>query len=256
MKLDAYVSADLLKLKERLAKQGVADLTAMDYSKYLQSTLWIKIREWVFQRDKFSCVVCLRSQMGKNDEFDVHHRSYDLETLEGKRDGQLITLCRKCHKKIEYYANGEKRTCLIQKEKELKRLTDIHEEITLEGMRLKIISQSKKSGLIYKIEYIGKLEYLEFYPLERLMCGFTFGMYLKFQQQLRLPLPFRSDKFRQKSGASLFQTSSNRKVINIWCNEDSGLIKVTSEYAVDAEKCLLKAISDEYWRIEGEMFCL
>jgi len=71
-----------------------------------------------------------------------------------------------------------------------------------------------------------------------------------------LPLSFRSEKFWQKSGASLFEIPSNRKVINIRCDDKTGVIKVSGEYEVDAEQVLMKAISDGYWKIDGKIFNL
>jgi len=38
----------------------------------------------------------------------VHHKSYDLLTMEGQRDGNLISLCHQCHESIEFMDDGNK----------------------------------------------------------------------------------------------------------------------------------------------------
>lgn len=162
--LKSHVSTDLLKLKKRLAKQGFADITVMDYEIYLRSTLWKKIRDWVQQRDDFSCVICTRKKTSSRDEFDVHHRNYDLATLEGRDETQLVTLCRLCHTKIEYL-NGKKRSSLEEKEMEYQRLMALHSNIVNEGMPLRVQNSTRNGTSVLTVTYIGPKNYTEFYKL-------------------------------------------------------------------------------------------
>lgn len=250
MTLESYVRADLIKLRARLKKSGMADIASMEYPKYLQSTLWRKIREWVIQRDKFCCVICLRSQHGRFDEFDIHHRDYALLTLEGGNPEQLITLCRKCHKRVEYYSNGSKRSSLIEKEKEYQRLSALHHRVKNEGMSIKIESKSIRSSSQFFISYVGPFEFLEFYTVERLMISFTSDLYTSNKPRLRLPLPFRTEKFRQTSGANIIDTTSNKSVIKINCSDESAVIKASKEFSTIAETCLQKAVTQSiYWKL-------
>jgi len=68
-----------------------------NYKEYLKSSLWYERRDLMLSLYPF-CYVC----KGKAEQ--VHHKSYDNIGNEGKRD--LISLCRKCHKKIHGVKNG------------------------------------------------------------------------------------------------------------------------------------------------------
>lgn len=70
-----------------------------DYQIYLTSALWRVIRRRVLKRDYSTCVMC------REVANTVHHRSYDQDVLDGNRDEDLISLCRPCHKRIEFTMN-------------------------------------------------------------------------------------------------------------------------------------------------------
>lgn len=62
----------------------------MNYSEYLASPEWKRIRRKVIARDSRRCRVCDRS-----DRVEVHHRRYSARAEEQTED--LITLCHECH---------------------------------------------------------------------------------------------------------------------------------------------------------------
>lgn len=66
------------------------------YTKYKDSELWNNIRTRVFSRDKGLCRIC------SSKATEVHHVSYDLLTLKGKRLDDLYALCRACHNSVEF----------------------------------------------------------------------------------------------------------------------------------------------------------
>ena len=76
-----------------------------DYnSEYLPSKLWKSIKRRVLKRDGKVCQLCT----GRGGI--VHHRSYDLEVLEGSADYLLVTLCEGCHSLVHFDDSGCKRT--------------------------------------------------------------------------------------------------------------------------------------------------
>lgn len=112
-----HVASDLAKLRLRLAKEGWADLTQLPYDRYLNTALWTKIKNWVRARDRHSGRLC-ETPAHRIEDLDVHHRAYDLATLEGIDDSKLISLCRRCHNRVEQFADGQRRTDLRAKEEE------------------------------------------------------------------------------------------------------------------------------------------
>lgn len=62
------------------------------YKHYLHSKEWAAKRFLVLYRDGFRCSIC-----GSTEELNVHHKTYQNVFHEPLSD--LITLCRKCHKK-------------------------------------------------------------------------------------------------------------------------------------------------------------
>lgn len=66
------------------------------YAAYLQSDLWIGIREDVFRVKGRVCFLCggVASQ--------VHHNRYERRDLEGRRLRFLNPICARCHKRIEF----------------------------------------------------------------------------------------------------------------------------------------------------------
>lgn len=177
------------KLKKRIKKDNIDDLSSMAYEKYLNTALWKKIKQWVFERDDNKCLVCGRIRESKNDEFDVHHRSYELEVLEGKRDDLLVTLCRRCHKIIEYYPNKRKKSDIKEKDREYFRLKNIHEEIEGNGLALTLSENTLRGASNIVVEYTGKEEYKLFYSIESLLFFFVFKLSRQYRGELLTPRP-------------------------------------------------------------------
>ena len=76
----------------------------MDYSEYLKSEHWQKLRVIALGRAKFCCQVCNAA----NCQLDVQHRTY--ERLGRERLEDLTVLCRQCHERHHKFDE------LVQKE--------------------------------------------------------------------------------------------------------------------------------------------
>lgn len=251
MTLESYVSDDLLKLKKRLAKQGIGELSGMDYDAYLRSTLWQKIRAWVQERDDFCCSICRRKQTSSPmDEFDVHHRSYDLAVLEGKDDAQLVNLCRRCHEKVEYLPDGDKRTCLQEKDAEYERLSALHRRVLSEGMPLRIQSSTRDGASSNTVTYIGPKSHTEFYSLDSLMFGFVLNFYRAHRDNVRIPFPFGINKFHQPSGAKIIDKKTNKTLASVLCSGGSATLKVSKYCSLPIDAFLVSTIEETRpWRL-------
>lgn len=70
-----------------------------DYATYLASPRWKGIRAKVLNRCKGVCEVC-----GTAPATQVHHRSYCLDAMRGKRLDFLVACCRPCHEQAEFDA--------------------------------------------------------------------------------------------------------------------------------------------------------
>jgi hypothetical protein len=82
----------------------------MKYSDYLKTELWRKIREQVLKRDGRKCRSCgARASQ-------VHHGSYDPETLAGARLDKLYAICGRCHAAVSLDIFGFKRPMSEQHE--------------------------------------------------------------------------------------------------------------------------------------------
>jgi hypothetical protein len=80
------------KRDEVLQRLGYAD-----YADYLSSKRWRTIRARVFNRCKGICEVC-RIKPAR----EVHHRSYCLDAMTGKRLDDLVGCCRECLQTAEF----------------------------------------------------------------------------------------------------------------------------------------------------------
>lgn len=78
------------KRNERLGEIGYPT-----YLEYLKSKDWIKIRTNKLNRHP-TCLLC------PNPASQVHHMSYDYETLLGVHDYRLVQLCGRHHQHIEF----------------------------------------------------------------------------------------------------------------------------------------------------------
>ncbi len=250
--LSEVVQPDLQKLKRRLASEGLSSVEAMGYERYLRSTLWKTIRGWVLERDKKTCQVCLhKSWNPTKDGMDVHHRDYELDTLEGKNSSALIALCRKCHERVEYFPNGNKRTSLPEKDAELERLQELHRAIVTEGMPLamEIKTTSKRVRVI--LDYVGPAEFLEFYSLGSLATGVVLDFFVKFREELRLPLPFARHKLKQRSGANVISRKTNKKVLNAKLDEGRAIFSQPTDTGYDIYHHIMDYVSEnQSWKID------
>lgn len=79
----------------------LADMGFGSYDDYLKSDLWQSIRERLIDGDR-ECAFCKRLAT------QVHHASYDAETMEGLADRWLYPVCRRCHEYGEFGKDGVK----------------------------------------------------------------------------------------------------------------------------------------------------
>jgi hypothetical protein len=80
--------------KER--SQSLDALAYPGYAAYLQSPEWAAIRMRILVRDNRRCISCGGAAT------EVHHRSYDEETMAGEVPWNLVSVCRQCHQHAEY----------------------------------------------------------------------------------------------------------------------------------------------------------
>lgn len=64
------------------------------YRAYLKGRLWRRIRLLVLRRDHWRCRSC------GDRASQVHHGSYDRDTMAGKDLSKLYSLCRSCHEAV------------------------------------------------------------------------------------------------------------------------------------------------------------
>jgi 5-methylcytosine-specific restriction endonuclease McrA len=83
--------------KYRERDQLLAGMGFTSYKAYLTSPLWASIRFAVLMRDDHICRAC-----GKK-SWQVHHRRYSLEALQGTDLTKLESICAGCHKRIEFH---------------------------------------------------------------------------------------------------------------------------------------------------------
>lgn len=72
-------------------------LKGKPYSEFLKSKYWAMVRKRVLQRDGNKCRICSNTKY-----LQVHHDTYKHHLKEHKHLGDLLTLCRECHKEHHY----------------------------------------------------------------------------------------------------------------------------------------------------------
>jgi len=249
MNLYQKVEPSLLKLRQRLAKEGIYSLANMDYEKYLRTVFWKEVKEWVLERDDNKCVICGVAK-SRSCDLEVHHRSYDLEVLEGKNDEMLVSLCPRCHKLIEFYSDGRKRFSLPEKEKQYHELGLIHAEVESNGLSIKISKTSKKGSDSFELSYVGDSNYLLFYSIEFLMYGFVLNVYCRHRSETKIPLPFDRYKLYQKSGVKISNKTTGKELIGVKITNNEAVIKVSRSCVYPVYKYLSSYISEKaYWHV-------
>ncbi|MEX0739809.1 MAG: hypothetical protein WD071_10760 [Pseudohongiella sp.] len=248
----SFVESDAQKLGRRLARQGIKSIAAMEYEQYLRSTLWKKIREWVLERDGATCTVCQSKHYNPNkDGMEIHHRDYSIDTLEGRHDAMLVTLCPRCHHKVEHYANGVRRTSIQEKDVELQRLITLHKSIVEDGLILKVLDASTHRGKKLHLFYAGPLEYNVFYTLEDFAAGLIYGYWNDNLNLLRIPIPFSRDKLFQKTGACVINKESNKKELIVKVRNNVVEITQPTNALYDISSYLRSHIdSRRYWKLD------
>lgn len=68
-----------------------------NYAVFLNSKYWNAVRNLVLKRDKFKCVICSETK-----NLQIHHNTYKNHFNEHKHLGDLMTLCKECHKQHHY----------------------------------------------------------------------------------------------------------------------------------------------------------
>lgn len=69
------------------------DAEDIDYYAYLKTQAWEDMRQKIFRRDGFKCVICHEAK-----NLNVHHITY--ENLGAEKESDLVTLCQACHEKV------------------------------------------------------------------------------------------------------------------------------------------------------------
>jgi hypothetical protein len=106
------------KCGEYFARNALlVELGFQSYRDYVMSDLWKGIRARVMNLSDRKCKACGKTATS------VHHRTYSRETLLGESIVDLVAICARCHKFIEY-ANGEK-TSLREANARLDRISRI-----------------------------------------------------------------------------------------------------------------------------------
>lgn len=247
MGLYQKVEPSLLKLKRRLAKEGIHDLANMDYEKYLRTVFWKEIKEWILDRDNNKCTIC-GTVKSRFCDLEVHHRSYDLEVLEGRNDEMLVSLCPRCHKLIEFYSDGRKRFSLPEKEEQYLELGRIHAEVKNNGLPIKIRKHNIKGSESFELSYVGDSNYTLFYSIESLMHGFVLDVHYRHRVETKIPLPFGRDKLYQKSGANISNKINGKRLFSVKITNDESVVKVSRNCTYPLYEYLSSYISEKpYW---------
>lgn len=76
---------------------SLAAMGYTSYADYLRSAMWRSIRSEVLRRSSGVCEVC-RSAPAR----EIHHRSYVLPVMKGKRLDLLVACCHDCHSGSEF----------------------------------------------------------------------------------------------------------------------------------------------------------
>lgn len=95
--LDAYHRAKRktrTRYRPHVRAYTVAELCALPYSDYLESTHWQRVRLDALKRAGYECLECEIDGV----ELHVHHLNY--KRLGRERQSDLRVLCEKCHREV------------------------------------------------------------------------------------------------------------------------------------------------------------
>lgn len=81
------------KLQTRERRDSLFSLGFTYYWEYLKSDLWKRIRNNILKRDGYICRFCGCKAN------QVHHTSYNIDTMRGNNTTHLHSCCRRCHNK-------------------------------------------------------------------------------------------------------------------------------------------------------------
>lgn len=89
----SHVTISLVPTEPVLAPQkpSGANWKSWYYGTYLKSEWWEKLKEKILSRDNYTCRLCGCQATC------VHHKSYDIDVLNGLADEKLVSLCGGCH---------------------------------------------------------------------------------------------------------------------------------------------------------------
>lgn len=96
-------SQPLVKIERPHDRGNWKYLGFSSYREYLSSKLWSDIRQRILRKYAYNCVLCDKPAA------EVHHISYDMDVLLGVDTTKLVSLCRDCHRSIEFTPDGMKR---------------------------------------------------------------------------------------------------------------------------------------------------
>jgi hypothetical protein len=83
--------------KNKKHELSAEHLRGKPYNVFLKSSYWATIRKIVLKRDNNQCIVC-KSTL----RLEIHHDTYKHHFKEHLHLGDLMTLCRNCHKEHHY----------------------------------------------------------------------------------------------------------------------------------------------------------
>lgn len=95
-----------ITLLEALRKEY--DPEEIDFYQYIKTQAWEEMRQKVFRRDGFKCVIC-----GEAKNLNVHHITY--ENLGAEKASDLVTLCQFCHEDIHNGKPSERMDSFVRR---------------------------------------------------------------------------------------------------------------------------------------------
>jgi hypothetical protein len=213
--LEEHTSYHRKKLISRTTKNGIMTLSEMPYERYLNSTLWREIRDWVVAKYGDKCAICSKKAE------EVHHHDYEEATLLGLNENALVALCSRCHHLIEFDDQRNKRDALDEKRAVFESCLISHKMLVLEGFQV-AVARLRSS---IEVNFLGSKDYLKFLDCQRL--SFHFVLRCVKGDDVAIPMPFGMDKFAQQSGATIRLKNSGKKIASIGATREHIQIKMT-----------------------------